>query len=33
LINLAKGTDILVHEVIVTSFITRLFPAPRSVAQ
>ena len=33
LINLAKGTDILVHEVIVTSFITRLFPASRSVAQ
>ncbi len=33
LIKLAKGADILVHEVIVTSMIHALFPAPRSVAQ
>ena len=32
LIKLAKGADVLVHEVIVTSFIHRLFPAPRSAA-
>jgi ribonuclease BN (tRNA processing enzyme) len=32
LIKLAKGADILVHEVIVTSWIHRLFPEPRSVA-
>jgi ribonuclease BN (tRNA processing enzyme) len=33
LIKLAKGADILVHEVIVTSVVHGLFPAPRSVAQ
>src|SRR6266702_142663 len=32
LIRLAKGADILVHEVIVTSVVNRLFPPPRSVA-
>jgi ribonuclease BN (tRNA processing enzyme) len=32
LIKLAKGADILVHEVIVTSWINLLFPPPRSVA-
>ena len=32
LIKLAKGADVLVHEVIVTSFIHRLFPTPRSAA-
>jgi ribonuclease BN (tRNA processing enzyme) len=32
LIKLAKGADVLVHEVIVTSFIHSVFPAPRSVA-
>ena len=32
LIKLAKGADILVHEVIVTSWVDRLFPTPRSVA-
>ena len=33
LIKLAKGADILVHEVIVTSWVNGLFPAPRSVAE
>jgi ribonuclease BN (tRNA processing enzyme) len=33
LIKLAKGADILVHEVIVTSFVNKLFPPPRSVGQ
>jgi len=32
LIKLAKGADILVHEVIVTSEVHRRFPMPRSVA-
>ncbi|EHQ99529.1 MBL fold metallo-hydrolase [Bradyrhizobium sp. WSM471] len=32
LIKLAKGADVLVHEVIVTSAIYRAFPTPRSVA-
>ena len=32
LIKLARGADVLVHEVIVTSFIHRLFPTPRSAA-
>src|SRR3954464_2019527 len=33
LIKLAKGADILVHEVIVTSFVNKLFPTPRTVGQ
>jgi ribonuclease BN (tRNA processing enzyme) len=33
LIKLAKGADILVHEVIVTSWVNGLFPTPRSVAE
>jgi ribonuclease BN (tRNA processing enzyme) len=33
LIKLAKGADILVHEVIVTRWINGLFPTPRSVAE
>lgn len=33
LIKLAKGADILVHEVIVTRWVNGLFPAPRSVAE
>jgi ribonuclease BN (tRNA processing enzyme) len=32
LIKLAKGADVLVHEVIVTSVIESRFPMPRSVA-
>jgi ribonuclease BN (tRNA processing enzyme) len=32
LIKLAKGADILVHEVIVTNWIKGLFPTPRSAA-
>jgi ribonuclease BN (tRNA processing enzyme) len=32
LIKLAKGADVLVHEVIVTSEILRRFPMPRSAA-
>jgi ribonuclease BN (tRNA processing enzyme) len=32
LIKMAKGADILVHEVIVSSWIDRLFPSPRSLA-
>lgn len=33
LIKLAKGADILVHEVIVTNWVKGLFPTPRSLAQ
>jgi ribonuclease BN (tRNA processing enzyme) len=33
LINMAKGADILVHEVIVSAFIDRLLPPPRTLAQ
>ena len=33
LIKLAKGADILVHEVIVTKWVNALFPTPRSVAE
>jgi ribonuclease BN (tRNA processing enzyme) len=33
LIRLARGADILVHEVIVTRWINGLFPTPRSVAE
>jgi ribonuclease BN (tRNA processing enzyme) len=33
LIKLAKGADILVHEVIVTKWVNGLFPAPRSLAE
>lgn len=33
LIKLAKGADILVHEVIVTSWVNGLYPAPRSAAE
>jgi len=33
LIKLARGADILVHEVIVTGWVNGLFPAPRSVAE
>src|SRR3979411_808132 len=33
LIKLAKGADILVHEVIVTRWVNGLFPTPRSVAE
>jgi ribonuclease BN (tRNA processing enzyme) len=33
LIRLAKGADILVHEVIVTSWVNNLYPAPRSAAE
>jgi ribonuclease BN (tRNA processing enzyme) len=33
LIKLAKGADILVHEVIVTSWVHRLFPETRSAAE
>jgi len=33
LVKLAKGADLLVHEVIVTKWVTDLFPAPRSVAE
>jgi ribonuclease BN (tRNA processing enzyme) len=29
---MAKGADILVHEVIVSGWIDRLFPSPRSLA-
>jgi ribonuclease BN (tRNA processing enzyme) len=29
---LAKGADVLVHEVIVVDWVNRLFPEPRSVA-
>jgi ribonuclease BN (tRNA processing enzyme) len=32
LIKLAKGADILVHEVIVTNWVKGLFPTPRSLA-
>jgi len=32
LIKMAKGADILVHEVIVSGWIDRLFPSPRSLA-
>jgi len=32
LIKLAKGADVLVHEVIVIDWVNRLFPEPRSVA-
>jgi ribonuclease BN (tRNA processing enzyme) len=32
LIKLAKGADVLVHEVIVTSHVVRRFPSPRSPA-
>jgi ribonuclease BN (tRNA processing enzyme) len=32
LIRLAKGADVLVHEVIVVDWIDRLFPEPRSIA-
>jgi ribonuclease BN (tRNA processing enzyme) len=32
LIKLAKGADVLVHEVIVVDWVNRLFPEPRSVA-
>ncbi len=32
LIKLARGADVLVHEVIVTDWINRLFPEPRSAA-
>ncbi len=27
---MAKGADVLVHDVIVTSWVDKLFPAPRS---
>jgi len=30
LVRMAKGADVLVHEVIVTSWVDKLFPAPRS---
>jgi len=33
LIKLAKGADILVHEVIATRWVNGLFPTPRSVAE
>jgi ribonuclease BN (tRNA processing enzyme) len=33
LVKLAKGADILVHEVIVTNWVKGLFPTPRSIAQ
>ena len=33
LIKLAKGADILVHEVIVTRWVNGLFPTPRSAAE
>lgn len=33
LIRMAKGADILVHEVIVTAFIDRLLPEPRTPVQ
>jgi ribonuclease BN (tRNA processing enzyme) len=33
LVKLAKGADILVHEVIVTAWIDRVLPEPRSPAQ
>jgi ribonuclease BN (tRNA processing enzyme) len=33
LIKLAKGADILVHEVIVSGWIDRLFPSTRSLAE
>jgi ribonuclease BN (tRNA processing enzyme) len=33
LIKLAKGADILVHEVIVTSWVNGLYPPPRSAAE
>jgi ribonuclease BN (tRNA processing enzyme) len=32
LIKLAKGADVLVHEVIVVDWVNRLFPEPRSTA-
>ncbi len=33
LITLAKGADVLVHEVIVQAFVDRAYPAPRSPAE
>jgi len=33
LVKLATGADILVHEVIVTDFVNRLFPEPRSTVE
>lgn len=33
LLKMAKGADILVHEVIVSAFIDRVLPAPRTLAQ
>jgi ribonuclease BN (tRNA processing enzyme) len=33
LVGLAKGTDILVHEVIVSAWIDRILPPPRNPAQ